>query len=108
MKLIDRRDECILLDGVLRAVRSGESHVLVLHGEPGVGKSALMEYLAGQASGCRLARAAGVESEMELVYAALHQVCVPLLDHLDRLPAPQHDALSTAFGLVQGRHQTDC
>ena len=100
--MIDRRAECSLLDGVLRAVRSGESRVLVLHGDPGVGKSALMEYAAGQASGCRLVRAAGVESEMELAYAALQQVCAPMLDHLDRLPAPQRDALSVAFGLSAG------
>ncbi len=102
MDLINRRTECTLLDGVLQAVRSGESRVLVLHGDPGVGKSALMDYIASRVSGCRLVRAAGIESEMELAYAALHQLCAPLLDHLDDLPAPQRDALSTAFALSAG------
>ena len=102
MVLIDRGAERRLLDGVLRDVRSGHSRVLVLHGDPGVGKSALMEYLASQASGCRVIRAAGVESEMELAYAALHQLCAPMLDRLDHLPPPQRDALGTAFGLSAG------
>ena len=102
MELIDRRAERRLLDGVLRDVRSGQSRVLVLHGDPGIGKSALIDYLASQASDCRLIRAAGVESEMELAYAALHQLCSPLLDRLDQLPQPQRDALSTAFGLSVG------
>ena len=102
MDLIDRREECSLLDGVLRDVRSGESRVLVVHGDPGVGKSALLEYLARNAAGCRLVRASGVESEMELAYAALHQLCLPMVDRLDRLPAPQRDALNVAFGLSAG------
>ena len=102
MELIDRVAERSLLDGVLRDVRLGKSRVLVLCGDPGVGKSALMEYLAEQATGCRLVRAAGVESEMELAYAALHQLCAPMLDRLDDLPAPQRDALSVAFGLSAG------
>ncbi|MDV3126535.1 AAA family ATPase [Mycobacterium sp. 21AC1] len=102
MVLIDRGAERRLLDAVLRDVGSGHSRVLVLHGDPGIGKSALLEYLAGQASGCRLVRAAGVESEMELAYAALHQLCAPMLDHLEQLPPPQRDALGTAFGLSAG------
>jgi DNA-binding CsgD family transcriptional regulator len=102
MELIGRRAECSLLDGVLRAVRSGESRALVLHGDPGVGKSALMEYLARKATDCRLLRAAGVESEMELPYAALQQLCAPLLNRIDDLAAPQRDALSIAFGLSTG------
>ena len=102
MELIDRGAERRLLDGVLRDVRSGHSRVLVLHGDPGVGKSALMKYLAGHTSGCRVIRAAGVESEMELAYAALHQLCAPMLDRLDHLPPPQRDALGTAFGLSAG------
>ena len=102
MDLIDRREECSLLDGVLRDVRSGESRVLVVHGDPGVGKSALLEYLARNAADCRLVRASGVESEMELAYAALHQLCLPMVDRLDRLPAPQRDALNVAFGLSAG------
>ncbi len=102
MVLIDRGAERRLLDGVLRDVGSGHSRVLVLHGDPGVGKSALLAYLAGQASGCRLVRAAGVESEMELAYAALQQLCAPMLGHLNHLPPPQRDALGTAFGLSAG------
>jgi DNA-binding CsgD family transcriptional regulator len=102
MDLINRRTECSLLDGVLQAVRSGESRVLVLHGEPGVGKSALMDYIASRVSGCRLVRSPGIESEMELAYAALHQLCTPLLDRLEDLPAPQRDALGTAFALSAG------
>ena len=74
----------------------------MLVGEPGVGKTALLDYVAGQASACRLVRAAGVQSEMELAFAGLQQLCAPLLDHLDRLPVPQRDALRTAFGLSSG------
>ncbi|OBH53785.1 LuxR family transcriptional regulator [Mycobacterium sp. E2479] len=96
MDLINRRTECTLLDGVLQAVRSADSRVLVLHGDPGVGKSALMDYVASRAAGYRLVRAAGIESEMELAYAALHQLCAPLMDRLDDLPAPQRDALVQA------------
>jgi DNA-binding CsgD family transcriptional regulator len=73
---------------------------LVVRGEPGVGKSALLDYVAGRASGCRVARTTGVQSEMELAYSGLNQLCAPLLDRLDRLPEPQRDALRTAFGLV--------
>lgn len=102
MELIGRRSERLLLDEVLQEVRAGQSRILVLHGEPGVGKSALLDYLAEQASGCRLARASGVESEMELAYAALHQLCAPMLAFLDHLPLPQRDALGTAFGLTAG------
>ena len=86
----------------MATVRAGQSAVLVVRGEPGVGKSALLEYLVERASTCRNARAAGVESEMELPFAGLHQLCAPMLDRLDRLPAPQRDALSTAFGLSAG------
>ena len=103
MELIDRFTERGLLDSVLHDVRSGKRRVLVLHGDPGVGKSALMDYAARQAGGCRVVHAAGVESEMELAYAALHQLCIPLLDRLDHLPAPQRDALSIAFGMSAGQ-----
>ena len=74
----------------------------MLRGEAGVGKSALLDYLSGQVTGWHVARAVGVESEMELVYAGLHQLCAPMLDHLDRLPAPQRDALATVFGRSAG------
>src|SRR6478752_5087346 len=97
-----RRDECEALDGHLRAIRAGESSVLVLRGEAGVGKTALLEYVAERASGCRIARASGVQSEMELAFAGLHQLCAPLLDGLDRLPGPQRDALRVAFALQEG------
>ena len=73
--------------------------MLVLRGEAGVGKTALLEYLVANASGCRIARAAGVESEMELAFAGVHQLCAPMLSHLEQLPGPQRDALGTAFGL---------
>jgi DNA-binding CsgD family transcriptional regulator/tetratricopeptide (TPR) repeat protein len=76
--------------------------VLVVRGEPGVGKSALLDYLAGHAPGCLVVRAAGVESEMELAFAGLHQLLAPLLDRADRLPEPQRAALRTAFGLSSG------
>ena len=74
----------------------------MVRGEPGVGKTALLDYLDEHASGCRVARAVGVESEMELAFAGLHQLCAPMLDRLERLPAPQRDALRTAFGLSAG------
>jgi DNA-binding CsgD family transcriptional regulator len=101
-ELRGRRGECDLLDRVLEAVRAGEGRALVVRGEPGVGKTALLDYLAEHASGCRVARAAGVESEMELAYAGLHQLLAPMLDRLERLPVPQRGALETAFGLGPG------
>ena len=101
-ELRGRRRECDVLDRLIAAVRAGESRALVVRGEPGVGKTALLEYLAGQASGCRVARAVGVQSEMELAFAGLHQVLAPMLDRLERLPAPQRDALQTAFGVSPG------
>ena len=102
MKLIDRHAECGVLDQLIEAVRAGESRALVVSGEAGVGKTALLDYLAGQASGCRLARIAGVQSEMELPFAALHQLCAPMLDKLQGLPVPQRDALQIAFGMSSG------
>jgi DNA-binding CsgD family transcriptional regulator len=101
-ELTGRRAECGVLDRLVAAVRAGESRALVVRGEPGVGKTALLEYLAGQASGCRVVRAVGVQSEMELAFAVLHQLCAPMLGRLERLPAPQRDALRTAFGLSAG------
>jgi AAA ATPase domain len=97
-----RRVEREALERLLDAVRGGQSRVLVVSGEPGVGKSALLESAIGSASGFRVARAVGVESEMELAFAALQQLCAPLLDRLDRLPGPQRDALGVAFGLRAG------
>src|SRR3984885_9400935 len=100
--LTDRRGERGVLDQLISAVRAGGSRVLVVRGEPGVGKSALLEYLAGRAAGCRVVRAAGVESEMELAFAGLHQLLAPALDRIDRLPGPQREALRAAFGLGAG------
>jgi len=76
--------------------------VLVVRGDPGVGKTVLLDYLVGRAPGCRIARAVGVQSEMELAFAGLHQLCAPLLDHLEAIPVPQREALRTAFGLSAG------
>src|SRR6266851_6866530 len=100
--LTDRRGECGVLDQLVNTVRAGGSGVLVVRGEPGVGKSALLDYLFGHAAGCRVVRAAGVQSEMELAFAGLHQLLAPVLDRADRLPVPQRDALRTAFGLSAG------
>ncbi|WP_394618911.1 AAA family ATPase [Lentzea sp. JNUCC 0626] len=100
--LIGREPERAAFDQMLAAVRSGESRVLVLHGEPGVGKSALLDHVRDSATGLRVLRAFGVESEMELAFATLHQFCVPLLDRMKDLPAPQRDALETVFGMRAG------
>jgi DNA-binding CsgD family transcriptional regulator len=94
-----RLNECDALDRLLAQVRAGQSQVLVVQGEPGIGKSALLDYLAATASGCRIDRAAGHEYEMELAYAGLHQLCASSLHLLERLPEPQREALSAAFGL---------
>jgi DNA-binding CsgD family transcriptional regulator len=100
--LTDRDGERAVLDRLLAAVRTGESQVLVIRGDPGVGKTVLLDYIAERAHGCRVVRATGVQSEMELAFAGLHQLCAPMLDHLDRIPEPQRDALRTAFGLAAG------
>ena len=101
-RLLGRRDERAVLDEVVASVRAGPSRTLVLRGEAGVGKSALLEYLTQHAPGCAIARAAGVESEVELAYAGLQQLSSPFIDRLDRLPGPQRDALGTALGLRDG------
>ena len=100
--LLDRHHECGVLDRLVAGVRAGESGVLVLRGEAGIGKTALLSRLAAAAAGCRVARAAGVESEMELAFASLHALCVPMLSRVEHLPGPQRDALNTAFGLSAG------
>jgi DNA-binding CsgD family transcriptional regulator len=103
-ELKDRRRERAALDQLIEAVRAGQSRALVVRGDPGVGKTVLLDYLAGQASGagCQVVHAVGVQSEMELAFAGLHQLCAPMLGHANRLPAPQHEALRTAFGLSTG------
>src|SRR4051812_7000304 len=94
-----RQAECEALHRVVAETRGGRSQVLVLRGDIGVGKSALLSYVAEHAPGCRVLTAGGVESEMELPFAGLHQLCRPLLGRLGRIPERQRDALSTAFGL---------
>ena len=100
--LTDRARERGVLDRFVAGVRAGEGRALVVRGEPGVGKTVLLDYLAARASKCLVARAAGVESEMELAFAGLHQLCAPMLDHAESLPVPQREALRTAFGLSAG------
>ena len=100
--LADRRSERDALDRLVNAVRGGQSQALVMRGDPGVGKTALLNYLAGRAQGCRVARVVGVQTEMELAFAGLHQLCAPMLGRAGHLPAPQHDALRTALGLAAG------
>jgi DNA-binding CsgD family transcriptional regulator/tetratricopeptide (TPR) repeat protein len=102
VRFTDRVSERGVLDRFVAGVRAGEGRALVVRGEPGVGKTALLDYLAGRASGCLVARAAGVQSEMELAFAGLHQLCAPMLDRAESLPAPQREALWTAFGLSAG------
>jgi DNA-binding CsgD family transcriptional regulator len=97
-----RREERASLDALVAGARAGHSQVLVVRGEPGIGKTALLDYLEENAAGCHVSRSTGAEVEMELAYAGLHQLCGPFLDRLDRLPEPQRDALGTAFGLVPG------
>ena len=97
-----RRDECAVLDGLLDGARTGQSGVLVLRGEAGVGKTALVEYAIESAADLTVLEAAGCEAEMELAFAVLHQLCAPLLDRLDGLPAPQRRALEITFGLSEG------
>jgi len=96
---VDRLAECEVLDRLVEAVQLGKSQALVVRGEPGVGKTALLEYLVGRASACQVIQIAGVQSEMELAFAGLHQLCAPLLGRDEALPGPQREALRTAFGL---------
>src|ERR687894_637141 len=92
--MVDRERERDELERLVAGVHAGQSRVLVLRGEAGVGKTALLRHLSGAAHGCRLARAAGVESEMELAFAGLHALCGHMLDRIRALPGPQRDALS--------------
>jgi DNA-binding CsgD family transcriptional regulator len=101
-RLLGRQTECEALDRLLTDALAGESRVIVLRGEAGVGKSALLQHLSDRAAGWHVATAVGVESEMELAYSGLHQLCGPMLDHLDRLPVPQREALAKVFGLSAG------
>ena len=100
--LLGRADECALLDGLIADIRRGESRSLVLRGEAGIGKTALLTYLVESASEETVVRAVGVESEMELAFAGVHQLCGPMLDRLPRLPPPQRQALEIVFGQSAG------
>ena len=101
-RLRGRAAECALLDDLVSAIRRGESRSLVLRGEAGIGKTALLEYLITSAPDATLVRAVGVQSDMELAFASLHQLCGPLLDRLEGLPAPQRQAMGIVFGLTAG------
>jgi DNA-binding CsgD family transcriptional regulator len=100
--LIGRAAECAVLDDLVSAIRGGESGAMIMTGEAGIGKTALLQHLLDSAVDVTVIRAVGIESEMELAYASLHQVCAPLLDHLGRLPTPQRQALEIVFGLSAG------
>src|ERR1700744_4520741 len=102
LALRGRRDECAVIDRLREEARAGRSGVLVLRGEAGVGKTALLDYAIGSASDMRGVRASGGESEMELAFAVLHQLCAPLLDRVKALPGPQRLALEIMFGLSEG------
>ncbi|MFC7723683.1 AAA family ATPase [Nocardioides sp. GCM10028917] len=97
-----RTSECEALDMYVEVARAGDSQTVVLRGEAGIGKTALLEYVAGRSEECWVLRAVGIESEMELPFAAVHQLCQPLLEGLEHLPLPQREALETAFGLSPG------
>src|SRR3954462_11059787 len=100
--MVGRGVECEAVDRLLADVLVGQSRVLVLRGEAGVGKTALLRYVAERSAGCRVARAAGVRSDMELPFAGLQQLCAPIFDSLNRIPDPQRDALRVAFGVQDG------
>ncbi|MBP1822156.1 AAA family ATPase [Mycobacterium sp. OAE908] len=101
-KLTGRRSERDVLDQLVAAVRTGESRALVVYGDAGVGKTALIDHLAARVPDCRIVRTAGIESELELPFAGLHQVCAPMLDRLVEVPEPQRQALQVAFGMAAG------
>ena len=101
-RLRGRAGECALLDDLVSAIRRGESRSLVLRGEAGIGKTALLEYLIASAPDATVVRAVGVQSDMELAFASLHQLCGPLLHRLEGLPAPQRQAMEIVFGLTAG------
>src|SRR6188508_2470008 len=100
---VGRSIERDLLDGLLARVRAGKSEALVIRGEAGVGKTALLRYTARQAAGFQVAQLTGVEAEMELPFAGVHQLCTAMPDRIDTLPAPQREALATALGLTGGQ-----
>src|ERR1044071_3926809 len=102
LSFLGRTRERERLDAMLAHARDGQSAVLVIRGEPGIGKTALLRYAARQASGLQVAELEGVQAEMELAFAGLHRLCAPMLDGLGRLAAPQRDALGVALGFAPG------
>src|SRR3954453_19995853 len=100
--LLGRRGECDALDRLVASARAGKSSVIVVRGEAGCGKTTLLDYVAERASGFHMARTVGVESDLELAFAGLHQLCAPMLVRRGHLPDPQRDALEVAFGLKVG------
>src|SRR6266511_590974 len=106
MRLLGCRAECEALDGLLADALAGRSRVAVLRGEAGAGKSALLNYVSERVADWHVATAVGVESEMELPYSGLHQLCSPMLGQLDGLPVPQREALATVFGQAPVRRPT--
>ena len=100
--LVGRERECAALDELLAGLREGAARVWVVRGEAGIGKSVLLEYADAQASGVTVTRARGIEADMELPYASLHQLCAPFLAEIEELPEPQRDALHVAFGMAAG------
>src|SRR5436190_14197293 len=103
VQLLGRQRERGVLDRVLEGAHAGQGGVLAVYGEPGVGKTALLDYAIEAAPGFQVVRAVGVEGEMELAFAALQQLCSPSVDLLERLPDPQRDAFEIALGLNAGR-----
>ncbi|WP_166906020.1 LuxR family transcriptional regulator [Mycobacterium sp. DL440] len=101
-RLLGRQRECSILDDVITAVSGGRSAALVLRGEAGIGKTALLDHVGIHATRCRVVRVAGIEAEAELAFGGLHRLCAPFRKHFDRLPVPQRSALETAFGLSAG------
>src|SRR5215469_8440372 len=100
--LVDRAVEAEAIDRLLTAARDGLSGVLVLRGEPGIGKTALLDHAIAQAGDMQMAQVTGVESEMDLGFAGLHQLLIPFLGGLEQLPVPQREALGSAFGMTAG------
>jgi hypothetical protein len=100
--LVGRGSDCRALDDLVETIRRGRSRSLVIVGEPGIGKTRLLRYTAQAADGVRTVSIAGVESELRLGFAALHRMLLPFLDRIGLLPAPQRDALGSAFGLAAG------
>src|SRR5690348_7029203 len=99
---LGRERERERLDAILARARDGDSAVLVVRGEAGIGKTALLRYAARQASGLRVAEVEGIQAEMELSFAGIHRLCAPMLAGLDVLPEPQQNALRVAWGMASG------